>query len=379
MLSRKTIRLIIIIMLLALFFQVWWGYFGPGRELLNDVQEELISPLPSWPTALAKYNVQNTSAQFQELWMLDNVYGVGGNEGCNFFALQNKLLFEASFAQNEWTYLNQVDLETGDIVWRVPLKPEGPSVLTYDVNTLFYGYGIPGNIIAYDIESGNQLWERTLSWREKNIISYMQATNDNLYVNSSSLNFQVFDTSTGTPKELAFQTDAFPIFYVDNSVFYHREIDRKILAAELATGHTVWEASFHEPIKIAPLFTEKLIIVKTGSLGIGQVYVLDRSTGEDLWQQPHGAIDWENPANIVGNVAEHNGYIFYITLNAELLAINAETGEVVGSVQFSPGLNELDGSDRVNREFCIAASDNIVAVYFGSGQQLFSFRFLPDE
>ena len=379
MLSRKTIRLIIIIMLLALFFQVWWGYFGPGRELLNDVQEELISPLPSWPTALAKYNVQNTSTQFQELWMLDNVYVSGDSKGCNFFALQNKLLFEASFAQNEWASLNQVSLETGNVVWRVPLEREGPSAITHNASTLFYGYGTPGNIIAYDVESGKQLWERSLSWREKNIISYMQATSDSLYVNSSSLNFQAFDSFTGTPKELAFQTDAFPIFHVDNPVFYHRKIDTRLLATDLLTGNMIWESSFKETIQIAPIFTAEQIVVKTGRVGIGQLYTLDRATGEILWHYPDGVADWENPENIAGTVAESNGYIFFITLNAKLLAANGETGEIVGEVQFSPGLTELDGSDRVNREFCVAASENIVVVYLGSGRQLFSFRFLPDE
>ena len=59
--------------------------------------------------------------------------------------------------------------------------------------------------------------------------------------------------------------------------------------------------------------------------------------------------------------------------------MDAKTGQFVGAVQFNPSFQELDGLDLVNRVFCVAASDNVVIVYFGSGRQLFAFRFLPNE
>lgn len=358
-------------------------FIGPGRELYDDVQElqeQLMFPTPSWPPALAEYSSERLSSQFQELWMMSDVYILASaGWDCNLAAFDGKLIFEGSFDQNELTVLNRLDLETGEIVWQLPLDREGPDHMVHNSNTIFYSSGIPGNIVAYDVESGRQIWEHTLSWREKNIIYYMQATDGSLYVNSTTFNFNVFDTYAGRPQEWESSIDAYPIFYVDNDVIYHRTTDTRVLATDRITESTVWAVTFDEPIRISPIFTEELVVAKTGELGTGQVYSIDRKTGTILWQRPPGTIDWENPKNLQGNVATDGEHIFYLTVDSQLQAANAKTGQMLGYVQFAPSLQELEGSDQVNSEFCVASSDNIVVLYLGSGRQLFAFRFLPDN
>lgn len=137
--------------------------------------------------------------------------------------------------------------------------------------------------------------------------------------------------------------------------------------------------TFDEPIRISPIFTEELVVAKTGKSGVGQVYSIDRESGTILWQRPPGTINWENPKNILGSVAIYGEYVFYLTVDAQLQTANAKTGQVLGYVQLAPSLQELDGIDLVNSEFCIAASDNVVVLYLGSGRQLFAFRFLPEK
>jgi hypothetical protein len=379
MLSQKTKRFIQVIMLFALISQIWWTVFGPGRELYEIAQDQLISPEPSWPPALVKYEIKEIDPQFQELWMISDVYIVAdfGRE-CNLLAFQGSLFLEASFGQNKSMSLSRTHLETGEIIWQSVLNREIAGVLAHNEDAIFHGSGRRGNITAYDIETGKQIWERSLTWLGNNAVDYMHATEERLYVDSSA-DLDVFDVYTGQSQKWESQLDPSVMFHVDDSIIYHRATSRSIQAADRKTGRDIWEVDFHNSIRMAPVFTEKLLIVKTGRSGTGQIYVIGRSTGTILWQHPPGPIDWENPANIVGDVAEDSGYIFYLTAEAQLQSARAMTGHSAGTVQFNPSLRELDDLERVNRDFCIVANDNVVVVYFGSSRQLFAFRFSPDE
>ena len=376
-LSKPIKRVITIIILLYLLFLIWFYNFGPGIEIIENF-EELYSPSASWDPATVNYEIISISPQFQEYWAKPETYILASpGEKCNLFALQNKLIFEASFDQYEFLSLNQADLETGEIVWQVALTPEGPDVMTHNENIIFHGSGIPGKISAYDIESGNQIWEHILSRQEKNIIKYLYATEKQLFVNSSSYNFNLFNAVTGEHQNWDSQLDVFPIFFIDENVIYHRKIDTHLLASDKTNGNTLWDISLNEPVQISPLFTDDLVIVRTGEYNSGQILAINRDNGTILWQRPPGPIDWENPANVMGTVAEDNGYVFYLTSDGHLEAANTKTGELAGVVKIEPSFEELDGHDRVNREFCVAASNNIVVVYLGSGRQLFAFRFQP--
>ncbi len=70
-------------------------------------------------------------------------------------------------------------------------------------------------------------------------------------------------------------------------------------------------------------------------------------------------------------------FLFFLTENDNTLwAIDQTVPEIVGRVQFDgASIGEFPYFDR----FAVVANDDIVAVYLGDGEQLFVFRFLPDE
>ncbi|MEJ2746581.1 MAG: PQQ-binding-like beta-propeller repeat protein, partial [Anaerolineae bacterium] len=88
-----------------------------------------------------------------------------------------------------------------------------------------------------------------------------------------------------------------------------------------------------------------------------------------------GDLIWETEENVVSNVAVDGAAAFFVTSQAELVALDVETGQKVGSVQFSNEETQL-GEDR---GYFVAASGGNVFVYLGDGRQLFAFHFLADN
>ncbi len=368
-----------IVILSAVVFELLLLLFGPGKTWLRLFQEGRSFYSIPLPPTLTDYNIEKTTPQFQELWTMTNLFlDAGRNRACNLLAFENHLVLEASSERTNPILIHLFDLTTGELVWQTTDEHEAPTIMAHNRTTVFIGSGIPGEIFAYDVESGNQIWKRSLPILEKSI-EYMQATADKLYMNSATGNFYVFDSQSGKSQRWETQSEIITVFHIDNDVIYHREGATRILATDRQTGYVNWQVKLNEEIQTTPLFTEKSIIIKTGSSVVGQVYAIDRELGTVLWQHPSGPVNWEAPSNAVGNIAEDNGYVYYLTLDTQLKVIDEETGQVVGVVYFAPSLQELNGLDLVNREFCVAASDNTVVVYLGSGHQLFAFRFLPER
>jgi outer membrane protein assembly factor BamB len=81
---------------------------------------------------------------------------------------------------------------------------------------------------------------------------------------------------------------------------------------------------------------------------------------------------WQTRINIQSNLVVEKGVLFFVTGDTELMAFNLYTGELLGSVTFSPGVDEVAG---YNTSILVSASGSQVAVYFSSSYQLFVFHF----
>ncbi len=137
-----------------------------------------------------------------------------------------------------------------------------------------------------------------------------------------------------------------------------------------------WRERFHDVSQPPILFNDLLLVKRNemitdgikrdGSIdegtAIGSVVLLDGDTGETIWQTDN---------DVISNVAIDKSTAFYLTTSAELVAMDLDTGQITGSVQFM--VPEIQfGSDR---GYFVAAADGTVFAYFGDSRQLFSFRF----
>ena len=200
-----------------------------------------------------------------------------------------------------------------------------------------------------------------------NHISYMSVVGSDLYVNSST-GFNSLDIENGRIKERGYTRGVSPIFFATGDIIYHGRFGEHLVASNKVTNDILWEVKFEKEIVQAPLFVDNIVLVRTDKSGfLGKVFAIDLATGEILWSSPR---------NIVSNVTAANNVAYYLTEESHLIAVDIITGERVGSVEFSPKITALEPIDQVNEDFYVAAYNEIIVVYFGSGSQLFAFRFL---
>jgi outer membrane protein assembly factor BamB len=317
---------------------------------------------------LLDYEVVSTTSQIRELWRHSNLYVVATDYGSNLVALEHNLFFAGSLAQDEAPTLYRINSQTGEVDWKLPQVFDLPIVITHDSSHLITASGVPVEINAYDAYDGNHLWRKTLPVAVKGT-RYLLLDNNSLYVNSVPTRFEVMDLiNGGNSIEMSHSIDAYPVFLISNGYVYHRELANRLQASLESSGAAIWQVKFDDELIQIPVFTDEIILVRTGDV-LGNVYAIDRETGRVLWGFS---------SNVVSNIAVSDNNAYFLTVDSHLRVVNLQTGELIGEVVFAPSLQELEPLDLANRKFYVAASEDIVAVYFGSSRQLFTFQLSPE-
>ena len=360
--KQRYIILINMIVILAIGVLV----FYIARSVHSAHATRLLS-LRSPISYLAEYKVIETST-LEELWAISNVFATQ-RYGNGLIATNGSLYIIGNLSGQRLAFLNRLDLATGQQVWEVSDEIEASPVSTFNSNYIFIGAGARGRVTAYELESGNIAWKKSLSLIRTRHIFYMSAVGSDLYVNrSGSTGFNILDIKNGRIQERGYTRGVFPIFFATGDIIYHGRFGEFLVASNKVTNDILWEVEFEKEIVQAPLFIDDIVLVRTDKSGfLGEVFAIDLATGKILWSSPR---------NIVSNVTAANNVAYYLTEDSHLIAVDILTGEMVGSVEFSPKITALEPIDQVNEDFSVAAYDEIVVVYFGSGSQLFAFRFL---
>jgi outer membrane protein assembly factor BamB len=76
-----------------------------------------------------------------------------------------------------------------------------------------------------------------------------------------------------------------PLAHLDN-VAYAVTMDQRLLAIDIASGHTLWTANTGGMITQRPLVSDEDLYLATDGVGI---YRYNRQTGEQIWHFPNGA------------------------------------------------------------------------------------------
>lgn len=114
----------------------------------------------------------------------------------------------------------------------------------------------------------------------------------------------------------------------------------------------------------APVFTDKVIFLKTGRL-TGRLYSIGKATGKVLWRTDR---------NILGNVSVSDKYAFALTEDGKIIRISIETGNIETLVEFDNLPFVLDGDEWVTGYYvAFDQTTNMLFVNLGDSQQLFGF------
>jgi hypothetical protein len=313
-----------------------------------------------WRPSLLEHNVAGLDSDFQFLWQKSSVFLLTSDFETYLTVQDSHIIFAGSLNENGTPSLFNLDLLTGDINWQTDVYPTG---FTGDSLLVYTGSG-NDSLVAREISTGTIIWKTSLP-NAKNFI-YLIADQGNLHALSSTDNYYRLDSQTGQLQQTIGATNT---YFIDGDLAYSRSFGPTLIVKQLGNGTVAWQTGLSGPFSMKPMFTKDIVFIKAqqGAGPIGQIVALDRRTGAILWQTA--------PGSVLSNIAVSNGLAFYLTSEAQLYAVNAQTGDKFRTIEFLPAIPD---EDIVNRRFAVAASENSVVVYLGDSQQMFVFRVLAD-
>jgi outer membrane protein assembly factor BamB len=124
------------------------------------------------------------------------------------------------------------------------------------------------------------------------------------------------------------------------------------------------------------MIADRTIIVLQGTRP-GNLIAINKETGEVVWR-------YDEPG-IVSNISlgQQRSTAYFLNAEAHLLAVDANTGEILDSIVFiGDDFEEYDNTvdsplNFVASPFSVVAWENIVVVLLGDSAELFAFRFSP--
>lgn len=222
------------------------------------------------------------------------------------------------------------NINTGKVNWQAIA---GSAFLLKDSQRIYAeapnNFGAAG-IVAYDINSGSLEWETRFDYEYAAGVGHLTLTETNIraetYHHSNEATYTV-DIETGEIKEVIKDT---PRYAVDEVVIYHG--------------------------------------MKFEKQGYG---VPDKVTATKV---DDGSIIWEyKDEPVISNIAVGGAITYVLTKNNKLIALNTDTGEILGKLAFAPRFS--NDFDFINTSVLVAAEGDIVAVYYEDSKQLSVFRF----
>ena len=267
--------------------------------------------------------------------------------------------------------LFSADISTGKINWQTTA---GSGFIALDSNNIYAQ--VPNSfgdnavsVVAYDVNTGLEVWKTTFDWKYALGIEYIVLAPQFLEVatiNHDNSEFYLIDPESGNIQTSFKDKGKYTLFMVEEEIFYEwtgKEI--------VATGKTNWNTQVFDKNYLrpaidtnAPVISDELIFVKSGHRAYSPITAL---------RKDDGSVVWKFEQNVVSNIAVDGSIAYFVIENAQLVALNSQTGEVLEVVDFTPKFYE--DFDFVNTSIYVTAYNKIIGVYFENTNQLTIMQF----
>ncbi len=318
---------------------------------------ESCSPQP----AFSRPNIIHTPDVIKEpvrlLWSVNEVYTSQNDFQSMVSASSGLVCVMGDLAyppQNELTCLEGVD---GTIEWQKTIRV--PNGIFMDPDGVYVSNGGIAGLHKFD-HSGKLEWDLSLT---ETTVKYMYPYDDQLQLFLLPEKFMTLDKDNGDK-----------IAVIDGErIIYGTETERFVInysleSRSLDLKDVNWKLDISSNnIRLAPLFTDKLILLRTGRV-IGTLLAVDRITGQ---------ISWKTENIVISNIAywSTKNVLFVLTQSGQLLEIDIDSGEESVLLSFSPAPFVLYGDAIVGGyELALDESNNILFVLLGDSRQLFAFK-----
>ncbi len=299
-------------------------------------------------------NLGETSGNWEMLWKKSDIYFEGQPVTADDTFCYKTIRREIRLFSNSKVFLACLDIHSGIEKWAG--KAMAGVQIASDHDQIYTGVGIKG-FIAYNAENGEEMWRQSVKGRNlADIVAYGGFVKAR--VGGATGVYHVFDAATGAIQD---NNDVRSMSYYSFASDGQRQFLKPSRYRILSPSY--WEESFKGQIRFRPILNDNRVFVRTNYV-VGPIYALDAVTGHTLWGKE----------DVVSNVAVSNSTAFYVTIDGEVMAVDAQTGETVGRLKFNAEeLVDIDTSD--NTHYYVEAVDDMMFVYFGDTWQLFAFRF----
>jgi outer membrane protein assembly factor BamB len=222
------------------------------------------------------------------------------------------------------------DINTGKVNWQAVA---GSALLLKDSQRIYAeapnAFGAAG-ITAYDINTGNLVWETHFDYAYAVGIGHLTLTETDLVAET--------------------------YYQGDNAIY----------TVDVETGE------IKDVVKNTPRYADDEVVIYNGMRFEKQGYgVPDKVTATRI---DDGSIIWEyDDEPVISNIAVGGAITYFLTEKNRLIALDTNTGEVIEFLAFAPRFSH--DFDFVNMSIIVAADGDVVAVYYEDSQQLSVFRF----
>jgi hypothetical protein len=313
------------------------------------------------------------NSQFAELNIFTDISAGSSYQEIPLALNENMVLIAGAIGTPEGRVnpdLINASISTGKINWQTLI---GTSAIAIDTSNVYaqlpnQPFGGAAGVVAFDMESGSKLWETVFNWRYAIGIDYLAITNNLLSVgtyNHGDEAFYSLEPASGKVKTVVKNRN--DLFMIDDGTNYGW-ISRQLTAEGKSNWQTLFSSNKYSAQSFelaAPVVFNNLILVKNGTWNLGSVSAVRKTDGLKVWQYDQ---------IIASNITVGGTITYFVTDTAKLIALGTQTGEVLGSVNFSPAF--ADDFDFSNNSIYVAAYNNFVTVYFEDTQQLSIIKFM---
>ena len=223
--------------------------------------------------------------------------------------------------------LRALDTATGEIIWRFPLRGEEDARAIYGTpaiaNGVVYFGGYDGMLYALSL-NGSEVWD-TIVGDSGPIVGGPVVADGLVLVGSSDGNLYAFEIDTGS-LEWIFETgnDVWSAPAVSDGVAYFGSLDHNVYAVDLEDGTEKWRFAAEGGVTATPVVAGGRVYVGSFS---SVFFALDAETGDELWRFD-GADKW-----YWGSAVADADTIYAPSLDGNVYALDKNTGELTWALQ----------------------------------------------
>ena len=316
------------------------------RAVVVNLRSEPIHP-PLTMTTISRYELEQ---EYRNVFIDDIIL----DENADYIV--------GSLDKSEPVHLLSIDALTRKINWEMP----GRMPFIVGEKYVYITGSELGTVTAYEKGDGEKVWERNVD-NQYQVISGLEITPLGLLVTASSHSYEryhLLDLETGDPIA-TFQSDASrEEYFIENrSQIYELEYFDRVIAS----GINQWQnsAGFEkDPYGEYPqiLIEEDAIIVDQKGYPFTQVALLDKTSGQLIWQ---------TAVQAKSNLTFYGDELFYVSDDTKLYGGRLNTQQWTHYATFLPEVLEEPGR---NTDIIVKAHKERILIYFNSSQQLVVLR-----